>query len=91
MYEVAATLRTKYHTFDALDLDCGRTLAPTTVAYEAYGKLNPAHDNVILLLHALSGSAHAGFTNDKGEQGWWYDFIGPGKALDTNKYFIICS
>ncbi|MDD1721094.1 MAG: homoserine O-acetyltransferase [Euryarchaeota archaeon] len=91
MYEVAATLRTKYHTFDALDLDCGRTLAPTTVAYETYGKLNPAHDNAILLLHALSGSAHAGFTNDKGEQGWWYDFIGPGKALDTNKYFIICS
>lgn len=91
MYEVAATPRTKSHTFAALELDCGRTLAPVTVAYETYGRLNSARDNAILLLHALSGSAHAGLTNDKGEQGWWHDFIGPGKALDTDKYFVICS
>ncbi len=91
MYEVATTARENSYTFATLTLDCGKTLAPVTVVYETYGKLNSARDNAILLLHALSGSAHAGFTNDKGEQGWWHDFIGPSKALDTDKYFIICS
>ncbi|MGZ4908809.1 MAG: homoserine O-acetyltransferase MetX [Halobacteriota archaeon] len=91
MYEVATTTRAKSHTFPALELDCGRTLAPVTVAYETYGQLNAARDNAILLLHALSGSAHAGFTDDKGEPGWWHDFIGSGKALDTDEYFVICS
>ncbi len=91
MYEVAARSQTQYHTFDSIDLDCGRTLAPATIAYETYGRLNRARDNAVLLLHALSGSAHAGFTNDDGEQGWWHDFIGPGKALDTEKYFVVCS
>ncbi len=91
MYEVATTMRTKIHTFPALDLDCGRTLSPVTIAYETYGRLNAACDNAVLLLHALSGDAHAGFINEKGERGWWYDFIGPGKALDTDTYFVICS
>ena len=91
MYVVDAIPRTQHYTFDALRLDCGRTLSPVTVAYETYGQLNAAKDNAILLLHALSGSAHAGFVNDKGEQGWWYDFIGPGKALDTERYFVVCS
>ena len=82
---------TQHYTFDALELDCGRTLSPVTIAYETYGQPNASKDNAVLLLHALSGSAHAGFTNDKGEQGWWHDFIGPGRALDTDKYFVICS
>jgi homoserine O-acetyltransferase/O-succinyltransferase len=85
MYVVDAIPRTQHYTFDALKLDCGRTLSPVTVAYETYGQLNAAKDNAILLLHALSGSAHAGFVNDKGEPGWWYDFIGPGKVLDTER------
>ncbi|MGZ4904900.1 MAG: homoserine O-acetyltransferase MetX, partial [Halobacteriota archaeon] len=91
MYEVSTTPRTRSHTFAELELDCGRILAPVTLVYETYGQLNPARDNAILLLHALSGSAHAGFTSDKEERGWWHDFIGPGKALDTDTYFIICS
>ena len=91
MYVVDAVPWTQHYTIDALTLDCGRTLSPVQVAYETYGQLNAAKDNAILLLHALSGSAHAGFVNDKGEQGWWYDFIGPGKALDTERYFIVCS
>jgi len=91
MHDVEVLPRTRHYTFDALELDCGRTLSPVTIAYETYGRLNAAKDNAILLLHALSGSAHAGFVNEEGEQGWWYNFIGPGKALDTERYFVVCS
>ena len=73
-------------TFDRLDLDCGATLAPVEVAYETYGELNAARSNAILVVHAFSGDAHAA-----GEGGWWSSMIGPGKAFDTDKYFVICS
>jgi homoserine O-acetyltransferase len=73
-------------TFDSLDLDCGVTLSPVEVAYETYGSLNDAKSNAILVLHAFSGDAHAA-----GEGGWWTEMIGPGKAFDTDKYFVICS
>jgi homoserine O-acetyltransferase len=88
---VLDSARTQYDSFEALQLDSGRTLSPVTIAYETYGQLNAPKDNAILLMHALSGSAHAGFINDKGEHGWWEDFIGPGGALDTDRYFVICS
>ena len=63
-----------------------------TVAYETYGKLNNEKSNAILVCHALSGDAHAGGWH-KGEEkpGWWDVIIGPGKALDTDKFFVICS
>ena len=76
-----------------LKLECGKTLAPIDVAYETYGKLNDAGDNVVLICHALSGDAHvAGYnsTNDR-KPGWWDAMVGPGKGIDTNKYFVICS
>src|SRR5512141_3356623 len=73
-------------TFDKLELDCGATLAPVEVAYETYGELNAARSNAILIVHAFSGDAHAA-----GEGGWWSTMIGPGKAFDTDKYFVICS
>src|SRR6202051_284787 len=73
-------------TFNELDLDCGITLAPVEVAYETYGSLNPSKSNAILVLHAFSGDAHAG-----GEGGWWSNMIGPGKAFDTDRYFLICA
>ena len=73
-------------TFDKLELDCGVTLAPVEVAYETYGTLSPARNNAILVLHAFSGDAHAA-----GDGGWWTNMIGPGKAFDTNRYFVICS
>ena len=80
----------------------GDRLVDAVVAYEAYGKLNAKGSNAILLFHALSGSQHAaGFTATVagvGERwtsdcrpGWWSDFIGPGKALDTDRYFVICA
>jgi homoserine O-acetyltransferase len=78
--------------FDSLQLDCGAALGPVDVAYETYGELNPAHTNAILIEHAFSGDAHAaGISHDGGKPGWWDNMIGPGKAFDTTKYFVICS
>ncbi len=78
--------------FDSISLDGGATLAPVEVAYETYGALNPHKSNAILVLHAFSGDAHAaGISPETGTPGWWDNMIGPGKAFDTNKYFVICS
>jgi len=75
-----------------LVLENGEKLGPITVAYETYGELNNQRSNAILILHALSGDAHvAGFYKGDEKPGWWDDMIGPGKAFDTNKYFVICS
>jgi homoserine O-acetyltransferase len=78
---------------DVLTLECGRTLGPVSVAYETYGTLSEAADNAILVCHALSGDAHvAGFHAEKDQRaGWWDMLVGPGKALDTEKYFVICA
>src|SRR5918912_491265 len=74
-----------------LKLDSGVTLAPITLAYETYGELSPAGDNAILLLHALSGDAHAAGYHTPGDHkpGWWNSMIGPGQPFDTDRYFII--
>lgn len=76
-----------------LELECGKKLAPIDVAYETYGQLNEAGDNAILICHALSGNAHvAGYNSpDDRKPGWWDNMVGPGKAIDTNQYFVICS
>ncbi len=73
-------------------LESGEKLGPITLAYETYGTLNADKSNAILALHALSGDAHAaGVHRDEDNAGWWDEMIGPGKAFDTNRYFIICS
>src|SRR5215475_7008723 len=78
--------------FDSLSLDNGATLSPVEVAYETYGTLNEAKTNAILVLHAFSGDAHAaGISHETGKPGWWDNMIGPGKAFDTNKYFVLSS
>ena len=80
------------HTTAELVLENGDKLGPITVAYETYGKLNPQRTNAILILHALSGDAHAaGFHKGDEKPGWWDEMIGPGKGFDTDKYFVICS
>lgn len=86
-------VETQYFQYDGeLALESGQTLGPITLAYETYGCLNAAKDNAILVLHALSGDAHAA-----GEHAvvttppWWDDMIGPGKAFDTNRYYVVCS
>jgi homoserine O-acetyltransferase len=78
--------------FDGISLDSGATLAPLDVAYETYGELNAAKSNAVLVLHAFSGDAHAaGISPETGKPGWWDNMIGPGKAFDTNKYFVVCT
>jgi homoserine O-acetyltransferase len=77
-------------------LEAGGRLGPVTLAYETCGKLNRDKSNAVLVLHAFSGSAHAagfheGQTPGKDRPGWWDFLIGPGRALDTEKYFVICS
>jgi homoserine O-acetyltransferase/O-succinyltransferase len=75
-----------------LDLECGRRLDAVTVAYECYGRLNAARDNAILVCHALSGGAHAaGWHEGSSKPGWWDVMIGPGRAFDTDRYFVISS
>jgi homoserine O-acetyltransferase len=75
-----------------LTLESGEKLGPISVAYETYGDLNAERSNAILILHALTGDAHAaGFHKGEDKPGWWDDMIGPGKAFDTRKYFVVCS
>lgn len=78
-----------------LVLESGARLGPLSIAYETYGTLSPAKDNAILITHAFTGDSHAAgyYTNNPAEEkpGWWDFIIGPGKGIDTDKYFVICS
>ncbi len=76
-----------------LYLQSGRILGPIDVTYETYGTLSPQKDNVVLVCHALSGDAHAAgyHAPDDRKPGWWDPMIGPGRAIDTDRYFVICS
>ena len=85
---------TKYADFDVeLRLESGRLLGPLTLAYETYGKLNQEASNAILVTHAWTGNAHAAGLHSEEDRkpGWWDNMIGPGKVLDTNRYFVLCS
>ena len=90
-------VETRFLTFarppDEMELECGRKLGPVTLAYETYGRLAPERDNAVLILHALSGDAHAAgwHSPDDRKPGWWDLYIGPGKAIDTTRYFVVCS
>ncbi len=78
--------------FEGIDLDCGRALAPVDVAFETYGELDSERANAVLVLHAFSGDAHAaGFSPDRKQRGWWDSMIGPGKAFDTDRFFVVSS
>ena len=78
---------------DRLTLESGADIGPVTIAYETCGTLNPEKSNVVLVLHALSGDSHmAGYYDPKdAKPGWWDIMVGPGKGIDTDKYFVICS
>ncbi len=73
--------------------ESGQVLPGFTLRYETYGRLNAARDNTILICHALSGDHHcAGLHSpDDRKPGWWNNLIGPGKAVDTNKFFVLCA
>ena len=76
-----------------LELELGGSLPGVTLAYETWGELSPAKDNVVLVEHALTGDAHAAGPVAPGQPtpGWWDDLIGPGKAIDTDQWFVVCA
>ncbi len=91
---VSTTLRaiTQIAHFESIALETGAVLGPIEVAYQTYGQLNAERSNGILICHAFTGDAHAaGLSEEDGQLGWWDNMIGPGKAFDTNRYFVICS
>lgn len=69
----------------------GGTLPEVTVAFETYGELNPQKDNAVLIFHALSGDSHIASHDENDDPGWWEILLGPGKHVDTNRYFVICA
>ena len=84
----------KHQTFKSTEpllLDWGGTLPAYEIAYETWGHLNSSHTNAILLHTGLSASSHAHSTPSNPKPGWWEKFIGPGKPLDTDRYFVICT
>jgi homoserine O-acetyltransferase len=95
-------VETEFFALDTpLPLQSGQEFGPITLAYETYGELNKLKDNAILLFHALTGSQHAAGFNpsvpaaepfwvEETHKGWWDGFIGAGKALDTERFFVIC-
>jgi homoserine O-acetyltransferase len=75
-----------------LALDSGASLAPWQIAYQTYGTLNPERSNAVLICHALTGDQHV--ANDHpvtGKPGWWTLMVGPGKPIDTDRFFVICA
>ncbi len=78
---------------DKLELDCGRSLSLVNIRYETYGTLNADGTNAILIEHALSGDAHvAGYYSEQDKKpGWWDEMVGPGKPIDTDHFFVVCS
>jgi homoserine O-acetyltransferase/O-succinyltransferase len=90
--EVGLVAPVDYVSDEPFTFESGRTIPGYTLRYETYGRLNAAGDNAILVCHALSGDHHcAGFHSLSDRKvGWWNNIIGPGKALDTNRYFVLC-
>jgi homoserine O-acetyltransferase len=77
---------------EPLRLDVGVDLAPFTIAYQTYGTLNADKSNAVLICHALTGDQHVNNVHPvTGKDGWWDIMVGPGKPIDTDRYFIICS
>ena len=75
---------------EPLKLVLGGTLTGVTVAYHTYSKLNAARDNAIMVCHAISGDSHVARHNAEDDPGWWELLVGPGKPVDTERYFVIC-
>lgn len=81
------------HRIGGFEPELGGSLAEVTLAYETWGELNAAADNAVLVAHALTGDSHASEAPSPEHRrgGWWEPMIGPGKAIDPDKYFVICS
>jgi homoserine O-acetyltransferase len=79
-----------FHYKDGFTFESGKEISELILAYECYGELNEAKDNVILIHHALSGSSHVTSHKKNRSNGWWDDMVGPGNPIDTDSYFVIC-
>jgi homoserine O-acetyltransferase len=90
--EVVTQRATLFDRDAPLLLEGGATLAPVEVAFETYGELNAQRDNAVFICHGLTGDAHAaGHHGNPARPGWWDNFIGPGKPVDTNEFFVVCA
>ncbi|MDO9262990.1 MAG: alpha/beta fold hydrolase, partial [Desulfosalsimonadaceae bacterium] len=93
----AGVVEKKFFTFaekpGGMVLESGATLSPVTIAYETYGELDADGTNAVLICHALSGDSHVAGIYGRGDAkpGWWDFMVGPGKGIDTDNYFVICS
>ncbi|MEO8288416.1 MAG: homoserine O-acetyltransferase [Chloroflexota bacterium] len=78
---------------EGLRLECGTHLTPVDVAYETWGTLNAAGDNAVLICHALTGDSHAAgkYSAEETRLGWWDPLVGPGRAFDTDRHFVVCA
>ncbi|MCJ7526998.1 MAG: alpha/beta fold hydrolase, partial [Methyloceanibacter sp.] len=80
------------HFNEPLPLDCGVELSPFSIAYQTYGTLNAEKSNLVLVCHALTGDQHvANIHPVTGKPGWWETMVGPGKPIDTDRYFVLCA
>ncbi|MCA1999532.1 MAG: homoserine O-acetyltransferase [Hyphomicrobiales bacterium] len=76
----------------ALTLESGATIAPLQIAYQTYGRLDAARANAVLICHALTGDQHVANTHPvTGKPGWWTSMVGPGRPIDTDRFFVICA
>lgn len=75
---------------EPLELELGGKLSLVNVVFETYGNLNAARDNAVLICHALSGDSHAAAHDGEDDPGWWDIVVGPGKVIDTDRYFVVC-
>ena len=89
-HEFSKYLR-KFEVPHVLNLERGGNLENVEIAYETYGKLNSDKSNCILICHAITGDSHVAKHNEKDLPGWWEIMVGPGKPIDTNKFFVVCS
>ncbi len=82
-----------HHAIGSFETELGGTLGDVTLAYETWGALNAHADNVVLLTHALTGDSHAAGGPSDGHRrgGWWDPMVGPGRPIDTEEYFVVCS
>jgi homoserine O-acetyltransferase len=92
----AGLVEKKFFTFaerEPFALESGAALGPVTLAYETHGELAPDGSNAVLVCHALTGDSHAAgvYSRDDPKPGWWEVMIGPGKGIDTDRYFVVCS
>src|SRR6202042_3139769 len=90
---LAATEHSPSFTFpEGMTLDCGARLSRMTVAYRTYGTLNAARSNAVLVCHALTGDQYVAEPHPiTGKEGWWDLVVGPGRPVDTDRFFVICT